>query len=91
MNDASALEVDREDLLGLLTMRFGNPTQAVEDKINSIEDVSTLERLILVAANVSTWKGFLEELQGGPESFRIVGSMYDPLASADRGDNRDDQ
>lgn len=74
------LAVDREDLRTVLTMRFGPLPENVKREIEAIDSTDTLERLILVAANVPTWDTFLRELREGKQAFKIVGNLYDPLA-----------
>jgi hypothetical protein len=71
---------DREDLLSILRMRFGEMSPDVVQSIYEISDLNTIERLILVAANAPTNKVFLEELQE-EGSFRIVGERFNPLSS----------
>lgn len=77
---AQALEVDREDLLALLYLRFGEVPGAMEAEIKNISKPETLERLIIVAANVPSWEGFVKELAEGKDAFRIVGDPYNPIA-----------
>ena len=76
---------DREDLLSILRMRFGEMSPEVVQSIYEINDLNTIERLILVAANAPTSKVFLEELQE-EGSFRIVGERVNPLSSLKEGD-----
>ncbi len=83
---AQALAVDRDDLLMLLSMRFAPVPAQVEETIRNMNDLYTLERLIIVAANVPSLEGFIQELYSGTESFRIVGTQFDPL-SKDRGES----
>ncbi|HEX6800213.1 MAG TPA: hypothetical protein VF116_21045 [Ktedonobacterales bacterium] len=71
---------DREDLLAILTMRFGIVPDAVCERIAACHDLETLERLVLVAANVPTWEVFLAELDGQGDDFKVVGARYDPLS-----------
>lgn len=79
--EEQALRTDKDDLLAILHMRFGQVPQEVLEKIESIDKLDTLERFILVAANVPDWETFLQELDEGKDSFRLVGQMYDPLAN----------
>ncbi|MCL6517199.1 hypothetical protein [Alicyclobacillus sp.] len=74
-----ALETDREDLIGLLELRFGPLPEEVRTKIEAIQDGNALERLILVAANVPKFETFLAELAESKTAFRIVGSQYQPF------------
>lgn len=79
-----ALKTDKEDLLAILQMRFGEVPEEVRETIEQIDKLETLERFILVAANVPTWETFLQELKEGQDSFRLVGQMYDPLANREK-------
>jgi len=74
-----ALATDKEDLMGLLELRFGALPEGVPDVIASIADGNVLERLILVAANVPTWDAFASELMQRDAAFRIVGNQYQPF------------
>lgn len=83
----AAIAADREDLYQLVTMRFGNVPSSVLEAIYHIEDYATIERLILVAANAPTLSTFIEELQEGNDSFKIVGERFNPIEQfADQGD-----
>lgn len=79
--EQEALKIDKEDLLAVLHMRFGDIPAAVREKVENIDKLDTVERLIIVAANVPTWDVFLQELKEGKDSFRVAGQMYDPLAN----------
>ncbi|WP_066255066.1 hypothetical protein [Neobacillus drentensis] len=79
---------DREDLIAVLRMRFGELSGGMIQEIYEIDDMNTLQRLILAAANAANWDIFLEELQSGKESFRLLGEEFNPLADLLRG--RDD-
>ncbi|MDY0405759.1 hypothetical protein P5G51_010460 [Virgibacillus sp. 179-BFC.A HS] len=80
MFEENALAVeDREDLLAVLRMRFGEISPEIIEAIYKINDMSTLERLILVAANTPDLTTFLEELNEGPGSFRILGERFNPI------------
>ncbi|QXJ32215.1 hypothetical protein [Saccharolobus shibatae] len=70
---------DISDLLYVLRMKFGEVPQSVIDRIKSIKRLSTIDRLILVAANVSTFNDFLIELNAGEEKFKMVGDKFNPL------------
>ena len=74
------LQTDRDDLLAVLTLRFGGVPEAVQQRIAACDHQPTLERWILVAANVPRWETFLRELGAGPEAFKVVGPLYDPTA-----------
>ncbi|MDM5189127.1 hypothetical protein QUF99_17995 [Bacillus sp. DX4.1] len=73
---------DREDLIAVLRMRFGEVSGEIIEKIYDINDMNSLQRLILAAANAMNWNVFLEELQAGKDSFRLLGEDFNPI-----GDN----
>lgn len=77
-----AAVVDREDLLTILTMRFGAVPSEVRERIAMCGNLDTLERLVLVAANVPTWDVFLAELTSASDEFKVVGARFDPLSSS---------
>lgn len=70
---------DREDLIAVLQMRFGHVTGKIIEKIYEIDDLNTLQRLILAAANAVSWDVFVEELSAGERSFRLLGENFNPL------------
>lgn len=70
---------DREDLISVLRMRFGDINPGVIESIYELNDLDSLERLILVAANAPSLKIFLEELEEGEGSFRIMGERFNPI------------
>lgn len=72
------LESDREDLLAVLTLRFGVVPEPVRARIAACNNPATLERWILVAANVPDWGAFLNDLDAGPNAFKMVGASYEP-------------
>ncbi|HEX6817676.1 MAG TPA: hypothetical protein VF120_04825 [Ktedonobacterales bacterium] len=72
------LSGDREDLLAVLALRFGTVPASVQTRIAACDDAATLERLILVAANVPDWDTFLHELDAGSQAFKLVGASYEP-------------
>ncbi|KUO96367.1 hypothetical protein [Ferroacidibacillus organovorans] len=74
-----ALATDKDDLTGLLNLRFGTVPQEVLEQIERITDANALERLVLVAANVPNWEAFIMELEGSASAFRIVGTQYQPF------------
>src|SRR5690625_5265327 len=84
--EEQALQTDQNDLLAILVMRFGTIPEEVREKIEQIDQLDVVERLILVAANVPTWELFLKELDEGQDSFRLVGQMYDPLANSEHNE-----
>ena len=71
---------EKEDLLGLLHMRFGHISDEIHQKIFAIEDLDVLDRLFLVAVNSANWDVFEAELNQGQDSFKMVGDGFDPLA-----------
>ncbi|MGN7401076.1 hypothetical protein ACTHO0_14605 [Cytobacillus praedii] len=70
---------DREDLIAVLRMRFGTLSGEIIEKIYEINEYSTLQRLILAAANAANWAVFEEELLASKDSFRILGEEFNPL------------
>lgn len=78
----SMLVDDREDLIAVLQIRFGNVPGEIIERIYQIEDMNTLQRLILAAANASNWNIFLNELQVGEDSFRLLGEDFNPLGTS---------
>lgn len=79
-SDAMLVE-DREDLINIIRMRFGSISGEMIQKIYQINDMNTLQRLILAAANAASKEVFLEEMQAGEHSFRLVGEDFNPLRS----------
>jgi len=77
----SMLVEDREDLIAVLRMRFGSVSGEVIQKIYEINESSSLQRLILAAANARSLEVFLEELHAGKDSFRLVGEEFNPLGN----------
>jgi hypothetical protein len=84
-NNEAFLAIDREDLLAILNLRFGDVPSSIQENINAISKGSTLERLITVAANAASWDIFVSELLHGKESFKILGEAFNPLANAEGG------
>jgi hypothetical protein len=70
---------DREDLIAVIQMRFGNKSSEFIKEIYEIDDMNMLQRLILSAANAANWNVFLEEFKAGRDSFRLVGENFNPL------------
>ncbi|HLS10006.1 hypothetical protein [Lentibacillus sp.] len=77
--DEANIVQDREDLLSILKMRFGEIPPKIIESIYDVKSYETLERLILVASNVPSLKIFLEELEEGEGSFRILGDRFNPI------------
>lgn len=84
MEEARELELivsqDREDLLAVLQMRFGEPEADVEAMINSIHQPDELQRLILAACNAPAWSVFAEELRAGEGAFKLTGERFNPIS-----------
>ncbi|MEY2193286.1 hypothetical protein AB7942_11145 [Neobacillus sp. BF23-41] len=76
---------DREDLIAVLRMRFGEISGEIIQKIYEIDDMNTLQRLIIAAANAASWNVFLEEFQSGENSFKILGEEFNPLGEILKG------
>lgn len=72
---------DREDLIAVLQMRFGYIPGELIAKIYEIDDLNTLQRLIISAANAADWNVFARELNVGKNSFRLVGENFNPLVN----------
>lgn len=79
-NEADFVQ-DREDLLQVLKLRFGDIAPGIIEAIYEINDLDTIERLILVAANAPSLKIFIDEMEAGEGSFRIVGERFNPIES----------
>ncbi|GHH98374.1 hypothetical protein [Neobacillus kokaensis] len=77
-SDTTLVE-DREDLIAVLRMRFGTVSGELIEQIYKIDDMNTLQRLILAAANAANWNVFKNDLQAGENSFRLMGEDYNPL------------
>lgn len=88
-NQEADLVQDREDLLHVLRMRFGEIAPGIVEKVYEMNDLDTLERLILVAANAPTLKVFIEEMESDDDSFKIVGERFNPMSSMFGGGNVD--
>jgi hypothetical protein len=73
-------ERDREDLLGVLTLRFGPIGAETRARVAALTDPGAIDHLILAAANAARWEHFLEELKR--PGFRVVGPHFDPLRDA---------
>lgn len=78
---------DREDLIAILRMRFGDVPPSIIERIYDFNDLNTLERLILVAANVPDFDIFLEEMGEDQGSFKITGERFNPINGGDYYDN----
>ncbi|HLR63102.1 MAG TPA: hypothetical protein VK097_11785 [Lentibacillus sp.] len=87
--DEANIVDDREDLLSILKMRFGDIPPKIVEMIYDINSYETLERLILVASNVPSLKIFLEELEEGEGSFRILGDRFNPIEAQHEGGETD--
>lgn len=58
---AAALREDRQDLLQVVRLRFGEIEPAVAERVEAIEDAGLLQHLILLAAN-EPYERLLREL-----------------------------
>jgi len=79
-------KTEKEDLLGLLHMRFGHISHEIHEKIFAIDDLDVLDRLFLIAVNSANWEVFEAELNEGKDSFKMVGDGFDPLAERKNND-----
>ena len=61
---------DRADLVALVKMRFGTVSSDVMAAMASIDDVSAIDHLILVAANAAQWQDFIMALR--QQQFRMI-------------------
>lgn len=77
---------DREDLITVLQMRFGELPPTLVTQIYELNDLDTLERLILIAANAPNFKTFLEEMAEGSDGFRIIGERFNPIETKHEGE-----
>ncbi|MGM8364954.1 hypothetical protein ACLIBG_05645 [Virgibacillus sp. W0181] len=87
MEEDAQFVQDREDLISILRMRFGDVSPKVIEEIYKLDEIDTLDRLILVAANAPSYGVFLEEMEAGDGSFRIVGERFNPVGSMNREDD----
>ena len=83
-NDALLVD-DREDLIAVLQMRFGDATTELIEKIYEINDIHILQRLILAAANAANWTVFLNEFHASNHAFRLLGEDFNPLRDRLKG------
>ncbi|HLR09024.1 MAG TPA: hypothetical protein VK136_07210 [Bacillota bacterium] len=77
-------QAEKEDLLGLVQMRFGQIPEDIQKKIMHLNDPDVLNRLFLVAVNAANWHVFVSELNEGKDAFKMVGDGFDPLAERNR-------
>lgn len=78
-NDEQYLDVDRGDLKAILDMRFGESPLEITHKIDHIQDLNQLQRLIIVACNAPEWNVFLEELYQDDQANKLVGDRFNPM------------
>ncbi|WP_026575446.1 hypothetical protein [Bacillus sp. UNC438CL73TsuS30] len=83
--DDALLVDDREDLIAVLRMRFGSIPGEIIENIYGIDDMNSLQRLILSAANAANWNVFLEDFNEGRDSFRLLGENFNPLRDRLKG------
>ncbi|WP_085992614.1 hypothetical protein [Oceanobacillus senegalensis] len=79
------LAQDREDLIQVLRMRFGDVAPGIIEKVYEMNELDTIERLILAAANAPSLSIFIEELEAGDGSFKLVGERFNPIDSMVEG------
>lgn len=79
MNEGQFLAGDREDIFAILKMRFNEVSAEIVQAIEEIQDLNTLQRLILVACNASHLDVFLEEMREGNQAYKITGERFNPL------------
>lgn len=79
INEESFMQQDREDLLAILNMRFGEITADVLQMIEEQNDLNILQRLILVASNAPVIDVFLEEIREGDQAYKLTGERYNPM------------
>lgn len=80
--EAVAINQDKEDLKELLKMRFGSVNQMIIEKVNALDNLDKLGRLILVAANADSLNTFMEELDENEGTFKIIGERFNPLGQS---------
>lgn len=85
------LEQDREDLIGILKMRFGRIPPLMIEAVYDLDDMEMIERLILVAANAPTLRIFIEEFKEDNQSFKIVGEQFNPIEKLITTGERDEK
>lgn len=78
--EEAMLVQDREDLLQLLRMRFGEISPTIIQKIYDVQTLDALERLFLVAANGESLGIFLEELEAPEDSFKLALDKFNPMS-----------
>lgn len=83
-NEAELVQ-DREDLLYVLKIRFGDIAPGIIEAVYNIRQLDRLERLILVAANAPSLKVFIEELEDDDKSFKLVGERFNPIEMLNEG------
>ncbi|MNN79787.1 hypothetical protein D3C76_1713290 [compost metagenome] len=73
------LSGDREDIFAILRMRFNEVSTDIIQAIEAIQDLNTLQRLILVACNAPHLDVFLEEMHEGNQAYKVTGERFNPL------------
>jgi len=79
LDEQDMLAQDQADVLEVLRLRFQSIPGEIVLKIKAIQQIEVLQRLILVAANAADWQVFIEELQEGADSFKLLGERFDPV------------
>jgi len=78
-DESKLLKQDQEDLIALLDIRFGDLSNSVREAVYEMDKLDTIQRLIMAAANAASWTVFMEELQAGEQSFKLVGERFSPI------------
>ncbi len=81
------LEIDRNDLLTILHMRFGSLDAQTLGMIENAREREVLERWILIAANATSLDAVKDEMEQGARVFSIFGEQFNPLSSLTKGVN----
>ncbi len=87
MEEEAQFVHDREDLIYIIRMRFGDISPKMIEEIYNISDLDRLDRLILVASNAPNYLVFQEEFKEKEGSFRLVGERFNPIDTMDQGDD----
>ncbi|AJO21474.1 hypothetical protein QQ991_16175 [Weizmannia coagulans] len=82
--DADLIQ-DREDLIAIMRMRFGDIPPAFIETIYQLNDPNTLQRLILASANAPDFEIVAEELRAESGSIRLTGERFNPFGKGNDG------
>ncbi|MDA8199057.1 MAG: hypothetical protein M0Z54_06460 [Thermaerobacter sp.] len=80
MSNATVTNQDREDLITVLGLRFGQMPPDVAAGVRQVHHPAEMDHLVLAAANAATLAAFRQEL--GRPGIRLVGGRFDPLREA---------